>query len=294
MPAPRTQKRPRLLHKWSAAPLHSPTASPRATSAARLQKRPAPGGRQLGGMSTAEAYHPNTVTATLMGPPWQLLLSRIGDTLMLYLLMHTALFARLPNNCVLQLSGSPLQAVVRRWRVEAAGGGAGRAGGGAARDANCHVPLGPAVQPAAQRGQQGVQEPAAAQEATPGDRRQRAAAGPGLASLLATQAPSGNSLRVTAATEPAAGASGAGGRSGGQARAASPPDTVIVQGASEARQQQQQQGMGRAKQPRPSSWQRRKAAAQRSAQQALEGKEPGRSPAAGGCTPAKCPGLPFI
>jgi hypothetical protein len=33
----------------------------------------------------------------------QLLLSRIGDTLMLYLLLHTSLFAALPNSCCLQL-----------------------------------------------------------------------------------------------------------------------------------------------------------------------------------------------
>ena len=33
----------------------------------------------------------------------QLLLARIGDTLMLYLLLHVSLFAALPNSCCLQL-----------------------------------------------------------------------------------------------------------------------------------------------------------------------------------------------
>jgi hypothetical protein len=35
--------------------------------------------------------------------PLQLLLSRIGDTLMLYLLLNASMFAALPNSCCLQL-----------------------------------------------------------------------------------------------------------------------------------------------------------------------------------------------
>ncbi|GAB4814869.1 hypothetical protein N2152v2_001915 [Parachlorella kessleri] len=79
-------------------------------------------GRQLVGMSTAEAYHPNSLTAQLAGPSWQLLLSRIGDTLMLYLLIHTSIFARLPNSCCLQLCGPPLPQAVRQWRAAQGGG----------------------------------------------------------------------------------------------------------------------------------------------------------------------------
>ena len=41
------------------------------------QKRPSLSGRQLAGTSTAEAFHHNSVAATLESPPWQLLLSRV-------------------------------------------------------------------------------------------------------------------------------------------------------------------------------------------------------------------------
>ena len=43
----------------------------------------------------------------LKSKPWQLLLSRIGDVLMLHLLMHAAIFKPLPNSCFLQLTGVP-------------------------------------------------------------------------------------------------------------------------------------------------------------------------------------------
>ena len=48
----------------------------------------------------------NTTTAQLHGQAWQLLLSRVGDTLMLFLLMHTSLFLPLPNGCHLQATGA--------------------------------------------------------------------------------------------------------------------------------------------------------------------------------------------
>ena len=56
----------------------------------------------------------------LMSEPWQLLLSRIGDVLMLHLLMHAAIFKPLPNSCFLQLTGTPADQacnapVTRTW-----------------------------------------------------------------------------------------------------------------------------------------------------------------------------------
>ena len=53
----------------------------------------------------------NTTTAQLQGEAWQLLLSRIGDTLMLFLLMHTSLFLPLPNGCFLQVTGASIAEV---------------------------------------------------------------------------------------------------------------------------------------------------------------------------------------
>ena len=53
----------------------------------------------------------NTTTDLLKGEAWQLLLSRIGDTLMLFLLMHTSLFLPLPNGCFLQVTGASIAEV---------------------------------------------------------------------------------------------------------------------------------------------------------------------------------------
>lgn len=48
----------------------------------------------------------NSTTPTLCAAPWPLLLSRLGDTLMLYLLLHACIFVPLPNCCYLQVAGS--------------------------------------------------------------------------------------------------------------------------------------------------------------------------------------------
>ena len=76
-----------------------------------LQKRPSSRPAHSVGLFGTEAHHPNTTTDLLKGEPWQLLLSRIGDTLMLYLLMHTSLFLPLPNGCFLQVTGPPIAEV---------------------------------------------------------------------------------------------------------------------------------------------------------------------------------------
>jgi hypothetical protein len=76
-----------------------------------LQKKPAKkrGAESSGFME--EAYHINSSIEVLKSEPWQLLLSRIGDTLMLHLLMHAAIFKPLPNGCFLQLTGIPADQV---------------------------------------------------------------------------------------------------------------------------------------------------------------------------------------
>ena len=76
-----------------------------------LQRRPSTRVQYVQGLHKTEAYYPNTTTKLLTGPAWQLLLSRIGDSLMLYLLMHATMFASLPNGCYLQLSGMPASQV---------------------------------------------------------------------------------------------------------------------------------------------------------------------------------------
>ena len=63
------------------------------------------------GLHHAEAYYPNTTAAALRGAPWQRLLSRVGDGVMMHLLLHCSLFLPLPNGCFLQASGTPVAQV---------------------------------------------------------------------------------------------------------------------------------------------------------------------------------------
>lgn len=50
----------------------------------------------------------NTSAKDLRGPAWQLLLTRIGEPLMMYLLTACSVFAPLPNGCHIQLCGKPV------------------------------------------------------------------------------------------------------------------------------------------------------------------------------------------
>lgn len=47
---------------------------------------------------------PNTTVNVIRSPPWETLLSRIGDDLMFSLLRHHAVLQRLPNRCYMQVS----------------------------------------------------------------------------------------------------------------------------------------------------------------------------------------------
>ncbi|KAL4423217.1 hypothetical protein ABPG77_000009 [Micractinium sp. CCAP 211/92] len=119
------------------------------------KRRPHAGGRNVPGMATAEASHHNSTTASLCSPAWQLLLSRIGDTLMLYLLLHVSMFAELPNACCLQLSGTPIGQVARAWRKQAPAAVAAAATRVMARDtaaSNAAAQADPATQPASANG----------------------------------------------------------------------------------------------------------------------------------------------
>lgn len=70
------------------------------------------------GMHSAEQRSAHTATLTLFAPPWPLLLSRLGDALMLYLLLHACIFVPLPNRCYLQVAGPPVaQRVWAQWRA---------------------------------------------------------------------------------------------------------------------------------------------------------------------------------
>ena len=44
----------------------------------------------------------------LLSPAWEVLLSRIGDTLMLYILLNVSIFLKMENHCYFQLSGYPI------------------------------------------------------------------------------------------------------------------------------------------------------------------------------------------
>ncbi|XP_029445789.1 telomerase reverse transcriptase [Rhinatrema bivittatum] len=54
-------------------------------------------------------YSPNTTTATISTSAlWEILLSRIGDDMMMYLLEHCSLFMLVPSSCCYQISGQPI------------------------------------------------------------------------------------------------------------------------------------------------------------------------------------------
>ena len=81
-----------------------------------MQRRAAATGR-AGGQAARlsgemHAGEGNSTAAQLEGGAWQLLLSRIGDTLMLFLLMHTSIFLPLPHGCFLQAAGA---CVAQAW-----------------------------------------------------------------------------------------------------------------------------------------------------------------------------------
>jgi hypothetical protein len=63
------------------------------------------------GLYHAEQQQPNTTNAALLAPEWCTLLSRVGDELMLALLLHGAIFQPLPGGNYVQLAGTPVHTV---------------------------------------------------------------------------------------------------------------------------------------------------------------------------------------
>ncbi|XP_051825766.1 telomerase reverse transcriptase [Antechinus flavipes] len=54
-------------------------------------------------------FHPNTITETIsVSALWDLLLSRIGDDVMMYMLEHCSIFMMVPPSCSYQISGLPI------------------------------------------------------------------------------------------------------------------------------------------------------------------------------------------
>ena len=75
------------------------------------QRRPSSKAQYVQGLHRTEAYYPNTTTKLLKGAAWQLLLSRIGDSIMLHLLMNASIFLHMANGCYLQVTGTPVTQV---------------------------------------------------------------------------------------------------------------------------------------------------------------------------------------
>lgn len=90
-----------------------------------LQRRPSLAERPpvafMPGLQSSEAYYPNTTARMLRGAVWERLLSRIGDAVMMHLLLYGSIFLALPNGCFLQVSGAPAPQVSLGVR----GGGGG-------------------------------------------------------------------------------------------------------------------------------------------------------------------------
>lgn len=102
-----------LLHRAIEALLQSKNNSKNVLCHGYRKKRPLSGGHSLPGLHSVEVIHENSTTAYLKDPVWCLLHSRIGDTLMLYLLTQTQMFQRLENDCCIQLTGTPIASIAR-------------------------------------------------------------------------------------------------------------------------------------------------------------------------------------
>ncbi|XP_057608943.1 telomerase reverse transcriptase-like isoform X2 [Chionomys nivalis] len=67
------------------------------------------GGAPVAFTTSVQSYLPNSVTDTLrISRAWMLLLSRVGDDLLVYLLTRCALYLLVPPTCAYQVCGSPL------------------------------------------------------------------------------------------------------------------------------------------------------------------------------------------
>lgn len=65
------------------------------------------------GAHRTEMYCIDGTAKSMCSPAWQLLQTRIGDTLMLYLLLHVSMFSTLENDCFFQLTGYPVTLAAR-------------------------------------------------------------------------------------------------------------------------------------------------------------------------------------
>ncbi|XP_068932525.1 telomerase reverse transcriptase isoform X2 [Petaurus breviceps papuanus] len=67
-------------------------------------------------------YHPNTITETIsVSALWEMLLSRIGDDVMMYMLEHCSLFMMVPPSCCYQVSGLPIYELYLKDSVSPSG-----------------------------------------------------------------------------------------------------------------------------------------------------------------------------
>ncbi|KAK9848089.1 hypothetical protein WJX84_003693 [Apatococcus fuscideae] len=75
---------------------------------------------QTGGGHGGESQ--DLASSVLLGPAWGLLLSCIGDSLLLYLLLHSSIFVQMANGCYLQVSGQPISRVIQERKAAVPGG----------------------------------------------------------------------------------------------------------------------------------------------------------------------------
>lgn len=78
-----------------------------------MQRGPSSQGRVLKNAPGMEVIHSMGTSESLLSASWEILLSRIGDTLMIYLLLHVDMFVTLKNDCCFQLSGQPIITAAR-------------------------------------------------------------------------------------------------------------------------------------------------------------------------------------
>eukprot|EP01105_Mastigella_eilhardi_P020645 TRINITY_DN4932_c0_g1_i2.p1 TRINITY_DN4932_c0_g1~~TRINITY_DN4932_c0_g1_i2.p1 ORF type:complete len:947 (+),score=178.54 TRINITY_DN4932_c0_g1_i2:2-2842(+) len=72
--------------------------------------------KEFGGRHGSVCLYPNTLHKIILGPNWDLLLTRIGDALLLHMLLRLCVFTPLPNGCFFQLSGPATCELLQSWR----------------------------------------------------------------------------------------------------------------------------------------------------------------------------------
>eukprot|EP00890_Picochlorum_soloecismus_P001725 jgi/Picsp_1/2553/NSC_00784-R1_telomerase reverse transcriptase len=102
-----------VVHRTIQALLDSPYGRKNVLCYGYRKRGPSSQGRVPKNAPGMEIIHSMGTSESLLSASWEIVLSRIGDTLMIYLLLHVDMFVTLKNDCCFQLSGQPIITAAR-------------------------------------------------------------------------------------------------------------------------------------------------------------------------------------